>query len=175
MTLKRFPMSITALILMLNQLSPALQGKDPGNTATPTIAITITAANSAKIGLPMLVRVIVTNTSGHDIVVPVMSLEGLRNHLHMEIRDSAGKALLPRKTSTANNSNTMVSPKIEDIPFGGQRSFFLAPGTSNAFAMDLSQAYDLSQPDKYRIQAQYFDKSDRVWIKSNFIMITIAN
>lgn len=108
--------------------------------SVPTsLAITLIApGNCAKPSSPIEVRIVLTNTSDHDVLYGVVATGRSSDWAGMSVHDPAGK-LLPQKGAPLDGS-----------VFSGKAS--LGAAKSIKRRVDLANEYDLSKPGTYAIE-----------------------
>jgi hypothetical protein len=158
-------------------LSWAVVAQSPSTQATqPVISLTLSSAqNSVKAGSPILVKVVMTNISGHGIGI---TEETHGRDYHIEVRDEKGK--LPPDTklgSVWNGNHPVVHPELlspSDLS-GNLISGTMPAGEKQNTGLDVSRFYDMSQPGKYSIQVQRADpENPSIVVKSNTITVTVT-
>ena len=103
------------------------------------LAIAIAAPHKCvKPGSSMKVKIVLTNTSGHDVSYRVVATGRWSGWEGMSVRDWAGN-LLPEKLGPFNGS-----------VFSGKGS--LGAANSIEKVVDVAKEYDLSKPGKYAIE-----------------------
>ncbi|HUN61897.1 MAG TPA: hypothetical protein VMU53_07900 [Candidatus Sulfotelmatobacter sp.] len=146
------------------------QSARPADLSKSFFSIVIAPTTNATGIKGALISVTVTNISDQDLIFPSMPLEHPFNRFHLEVRDSQGKEVGFRKPR-GQVSNT---PKIEDLPVGSEKGVFMRPGTSETFDLDLQKTFLLDNPGKYTVQAKLLLESEKSWLKSNTLTITVV-
>jgi hypothetical protein len=123
---------VTVMCLAVSQICTA-------QSIPSSLAIALTAPrNCVKPGSPMEVRIVLTNTSDHDVSYRVVATGRLSGWAGMSVQDPAGK-LLPEKGGPLDGS-----------VFSGKAS--LGAAKSIETRVDVAKEYDLSKPGKYTIE-----------------------
>jgi hypothetical protein len=124
---------VPAIFLAVSQICTAQNGHT-------SLAIVITAPETCvKSGSPMEVRIVLTNTSDHDVSYRVVAMgQWSPTWAGMSVLDSAGK-LLPDKRGPHDGS-----------VFSGKAT--LGATKSIETRLDVAKDYDLSKPGKYTVE-----------------------
>lgn len=137
--------------------------------ATQALSLKITTQQDTfKAGSPIILTVIETNISDHDILY---STVGHRRPFKLHIRDSKGAPV--RETQEGMKADG-TDPNRK--PFVGSvfPPFALHPGKTIQHNIVLSKEYDLDKLGTYTIQAIEHDPSSHTTVKSNKLTITIT-
>ena len=141
-----------------------------GRAAEPPFSIAISAKpNVFTVGSAMPIKVVLTNTSSHQISLLRLSW----CNYTAEIRDSQG-ALVKAKP---------LAEKLPDGRFrlrhsGGSATRVQVDRGKVAWCIctvyNLTDDYEVTKPDKYSVQVLRYDDVDKVWVRSNTISIVVS-
>lgn len=145
----------------------------PQDTVAPYSLAIKARQNVVKVGSEVRVKISLTNTSNHEIVVSREKGNALGElDYKVDVRDETGG--LARKTkylraiqgeNTGETTVTVSSPGL----------FSVQPGKSlEEEDVVVSNLYDLSKPGKYAIQVERTDETSKTAVKSNTITITVT-
>jgi hypothetical protein len=160
-------MRICTLLTGIASVAAAF-GQTPaqGQTGQP-FSITISAVRSeVKSGIPVRVKIHLTNTSDREMSETRRHLRGFNANYEYDIRDSAGNRLQTKPLSPAESQ----LPPDWDVSVSS-----IAPRGSLDDIATLSREYDLSVPGEYTIQlSRHIEgKPDGEVVRSNTITITV--
>jgi hypothetical protein len=124
--------------------------------------------STVKDGLYVTLRIKKTNTSDHEITKWPQTGEPFGDHI--EVRDSSGALVGPRKSS---------GPAIfwgGEARLSGTKDMVLQPGESKIDFARVGSWFDLRKPGTYTIQVSQHVSSDpdSAVVKSNKVTITIT-
>jgi hypothetical protein len=162
------------LLLVMSMAAPctgSAQGTRPSFSVTISVPQDVVAAGSE-----VKVRIILKNTSNHDIVIPRSNAEDEGEfHNKITVRDEEGNLVADKATVSARtDKNKDTQSELTNLTMETVVSFTLKPGESLKDGIKLSEIYDLSKPGKYSIEVERIDESTKTVVKSNMIMLTVT-
>ena len=135
-------------------------------SASPPFSISLAAPSATvKAGDVVWVKIQLTNTSHHDLSVPVNDVNGVDANYNYEVRAADGKVL------------EKAARQHPEIQIGSFRSRTLKPGESTAWQEErVSVIYGMTRPGRYLIQVSrpVSEKPKAGVVKSNTITITVT-
>jgi hypothetical protein len=142
----------------------------------PSFSLALNATRKeVKIGSPISLDLIMTNTSGQDLYFSVRRLEakGLNyvpvtvRQMDVQLYDSEG---LPVPLTLYGKT---VRGKCGECGGSGTLGG-LRPGESLHEEADLSKEFELTKPGKYTVHAERVDDQNKVLVKSDKITLTLT-
>lgn len=133
-------------------------------TSKPAFTLTIsTPQTTVKSGADVPLNIEMKNTSGQGIFYG-MPLGQKQSMYKLTVVDAAGTAVAMNPDAT-----------VRDGPRAGSIfSAALRPGESLKTQQTLSKEFDLGRPGTYTVQAQRYDGTSGITVKSNTITVTVA-
>jgi hypothetical protein len=148
--------------------------------AEPALALRLTAPNpQLAVGSPIIVEVVETNTSAHDISVWRENRQDAGGHIYgVEVTNQQGT--LPPETELGHYLNghadkSQFDPyKISRYGSGGGACMTLKPGASFTDKLNAARLYDLAVEGKYEIVVEAIDPLTYSRVKSNPVTVMIT-
>jgi hypothetical protein len=145
------------------------------STVAASISITIaTDQNNVQTGSEIKVAILLKNVSHNEIGIAKL-LGGNRgdSFCALKVRDHNGN--VPPKTELLREfeEHGTVNGQIA-LPMGSVFEQTVKPSESIKDWTVVSNIYDLTKPDRYRIQCQGFDEESKTVAKSNTITVTVT-
>jgi hypothetical protein len=140
--------------------------------AAPPFTLSISASPKvARVGVSVVVKVTLTNTSTHAVHLAYMF--ALRGEMYrIDVRDAENHRPRPAKPQTWIGAN---GRRVTRTNVGGSVGVLdLRPGQTLTDDYPLNDHYDLAQPGRYTIQVSRFDEETKTWVKSNTITLTVT-
>jgi hypothetical protein len=141
--------------------------------ANPPFSLTIsTSTDSVNIGSGIELKIVLTNTSNHQIRLP--QLGHCWGNYKLDIRDVHGNPVQPkplvekRKDGKMHLRNWGGSVFRSDVEPGKSFTDFCTLGH------DYFSDYEFPQPGKYTVQASRYEYESKTWAKSNIITLTVT-
>jgi hypothetical protein len=132
--------------------------------AMESFSLSVTPLNQrVQSGTRVVLEVVITNTSDHDLVTGSMYQGGSNASYQIDVKDGAGIRLKKRERPDDNGK-------------GLYRGVFRSPLKPNESVRDLVNVtafYDMRNPDEYTIQLSRQLEKDGPLVKSNVVTITI--
>lgn len=125
-----------------------------------------------RVGSELKLNVVLANASGEEEIVVGTSAAGEQNY-KLSVTDLQGKPPASTKYGRALKGETWIQDGKTVVVVDKYMPVHLPPSKTLKETIDLNKLYDLSQPGKYRIQAERYDEERKVWVKSNAIVVTI--
>jgi len=143
---------------------------DPQRPFTMTIS---SAQNVFKSGSEISLKIILTSTSEHDILLGrrIDGTAPMVAAVPVEVHVDGEKGNAPPETKYLR----MLRGEDlgEDYVFSGIGGS-LPPGKKSEERVIVNKFYDLSKPGKYKIQLQWTDRTNKTVVKSNTITVTVT-
>jgi hypothetical protein len=137
--------------------------------AHAALSVRISAPHSTvKLGVPIRLRIALTNVSDHQIGFPW--LVDVSQDYELSVWTGQGNRVKHKRRAWADKAGRHHTR----IRGGSGYAAYLEPGQTLKGEVDVSESYDLSQPGKYTIQASRYDYETKTWVKSNTITITVT-
>jgi hypothetical protein len=141
--------------------------------ARPVISLAINAKGTVKIGSPIVIGVILTNTSRHKIVVE-RQVRG--TDCQVDVRDMSGKLAPDTRFGLIYNGHVSISDMSQISPHDLNNATVNIPvkaGKTWTWGLDVGRFYDMSKPGKYLIYIRMLDPENPSlpWVKSNAIIV----
>lgn len=158
-----------ALTVLLAATIVAIGALGQTPAANQPFTIVLSAASlTVKTKSPVPITLQLTNTSENEIPPGWWgqnSLGVIEQADVFDVRDGQGRPLVKRQPD----------PK-SDFIIGNGAVGHIQPGQSNSFTQDFARWYDLSQPDKYTIQASrpFSENGKKGIVTSNKLTITVT-
>jgi hypothetical protein len=140
--------------------------------AAPTISVGIrSASDTVKVGSDLRIKITITNISNSEIQVGTAIGKAQGEFLNLvDVRDDQGDA--------AAKTKYYREIRGEDPVIGGIRvsasSSRLKPNESVEEEVLVNKLYNLEKPGNYSIQIQRDDPVSKKLVKSNTVMVTVA-
>lgn len=175
-------MRVRLMFLLLPTLigSPgisAAQSSQQPRDAKPAFSITLrTRQTVLEVGSPLRVRIAVTNTSDHDIVIgPPVQISVLDSEAKPVPETPYGMKVHGTEPRPAPPPEVGPPQGVPGPGGGGLGPLPMRPGeTSRGSSGDLSREYDLSKPGTYTIQAREADFYSGSVVESNVLTVTLV-
>jgi len=137
-----------------------IAGEMYAQAPTPSFLLHVDVSpTSAKTGSEFLMLVALTNNRPEEMVMTVCLGIDVQDNFAIQVRDSRG--------------NSVPGPKrlscTQTAPVG------VLAGETMKFQGDLSRMFDLSRPDRYKIQVERQDAYTNKPVKSNVSYITVTS
>lgn len=148
------------------------QCSERSQSAQPATALVLDAVqDTVKIGLPIVVKLTVTNKSDHDVLL-FKDTRDLENRV--DVRD--GKGNLAPETRLGSRQNGHLDPNLLTPAelIGKMICATMKAGESWILNLNVQRLYDLTQPGKYAIQVERDDPDSTKAVKSNPVTITLV-
>ena len=124
-----------------------------------------------KVGSEIKLYVILANAVDEEIVVGTSS--ATEQSYKLNITDLQGKPAASTRYGRYLEGEAWIEDGKTVVVVGKYIPVHLTPSKTLKETIDLNKLYDLSQPGKFRIQAERYDEERKVWVKSNAIVVTI--
>lgn len=152
----------------------AAQGTN-NSVVPPVTSVSIKAElDSAKVGFPVMVKVVLTNISNHDLTI---TREARGGDCLFDVRDEKG-ILAPdtrfgyiRNHHVADPDPARINPQDLNVKFF---SGILKAGETDTWKLHVGQLYDLSRAGKYKILLRRMDDETKKTVESNAITVIVT-
>ena len=153
-----------------------------GQTASsePPFSLTISSppGDSVRLGLPIGLNVVTTNTSNHNINLwaEKAELEQAGATYNIVVHDATGA--VPPLTEFGHKANSRKDVPRDTNPdvmsSGNGTGLVLKPGESWRDAISVNDLFILQKPGDYSIQVERFDPASKTMVKSNTVTVTVT-
>ncbi len=164
---------LPVLLVLMSLLAPLRTDAQCKNTYDehPATSLTISQVrDSLKIGSPILVRMILTNNSNHDISV---GRDVRERDYQVEVRDANGDLAVDTKYGHARNGHADPNSFTPDELRSNVYCVNVKAGETSVFEVDVSKLYEIAKPGKYTVQLQKLDPVSVTIVKSNKITLDL--
>jgi hypothetical protein len=152
-------------------------------SAEPSFSIAISSSQTSfSAGSPIVLQVIMTNTSSHGIslVVDPKTHNAEMSDFRVEVTDSRGntpKIIKYYDSVTGEKAprEAIVNPDDNGLIVGSFFEMMLAPGKAERLRMDISKLADLRVPGQYSVRLKRTDPASGDPVFSNVLKITLVN
>jgi hypothetical protein len=155
------------LIALTGNADTAHRDVPSGHSSPSSFSLVITAAkDQVQAGSEIRVKVVMTNTSHHDVTLDFSELSYGFFDCSFEVLDDA---TFPVRVTESGLHHCLGPRSTTCCPDG-----VLQPGQSMRGEPDLSKVYDLNHPGRYHIRLGRMDEATNTLVQSNALTIVVT-
>jgi hypothetical protein len=170
------PRTLLLFCLLAGSAIPVTAQCAPSDISSQTLTVAVEPVSEmVKVGAPVLVRAVLTNTSSKDIVL----WRERGAEYHVDVRDEEGNLAPDTKLGFYKNGHVNLStidPAKLDLHYlsGSGVCFVLKPGVSLHDEVNVSRFYNMAKPGIYAVRVSTGGASAKQTVTSAVVTITVA-